>query len=86
MHGTKIDTYFRDITHSPINLFLVFSDTAPESFGVITGVVPDDAFTASSSLADSSGPERGRALVKGAGSFAGRALFDAAQSNECKLS
>lgn len=56
--------------------FLVFfSDTAPESFGIITGIVPDDAFTASSSLADSSGPERGRALVKEVGSFSGRALF-----------
>ena len=66
--------------------FLFVLDTAPKSFGVITGIVPDDAFTASSSLTDSSGPERGRALVKEAGSFAGMALFGAAQSSECKFS
>lgn len=54
------------------SIFCLFvSDTAPESFGVITGIVPDDSFTASSSLADSSGPERGRALVKEMGSFSG---------------
>ena len=65
--------------------FLFVSETAPESFGVITGIVPDDAFTASSSLPDSLGPERGRALVKEVGSFAGRVLFGAAQMMNASL-
>lgn len=84
LHGTKIDIYIVEISLTVQSIcFLFVSETAPESFGVITGIVPDDAFTASSSLADSSGPERGRALVKEVGSFAGRVLFGAARSNEC---
>jgi len=79
LHGRKKDEYVIEITLAVQSIcFLFVSETAPESFGVITGIVPDDAFAASSSLADSSGPERGRALVKEVDSFAGRNLFGAA--------
>lgn len=43
---------------------------------MITGIVPDDAFAASSNFDEQSAPKRGRAQIKPMGSFLGRALFD----------
>lgn len=51
--------------------FLFGSDTVPEWFDVSTAAVPDDAFSASSSLSELSRPHRGRALVKEEGPFRG---------------
>lgn len=59
----------------PSNYFS-FLGTAPQSFGVITGIVPDDAFAASSNFDERSAPQGGRAQKKQVGSFLGRALFD----------
>lgn len=61
------------IDREPFCLLFV-SDTVPEWFGVSTGAVPDDAFSASSSKSELSAPQRGRASVKEEGSFTGMAI------------
>lgn len=57
-----------------VSLFTI--DTDPESYGVITGIVPDDQFIASSSLNQQSGPHQGRARVSQPGLFSGTGLID----------
>lgn len=63
----------KSAVYSPCSFVL---DLAAELLGVSTGAVPDDAFSATSSLTELSGPQRGRALVKEKGTFTGMALFD----------